>query len=215
MVSSYQNSTLSNSDMFSFLGDPTSVPEAAYLTTGCYTAYPYSRGHMHITGPDVSDPLDFDPGYLNDEHDLDVKKQVWAYKKQREIMRRTAMYRGELAAGHPSFPEGSAAACATVDSALENVEDIAYSAEDDQAIEQWVRENVNTTWHSTATAKMKPREEKGVVDASLGVWGTRGLKVADMSIPPMNMGANLNNTALTIGEKAADIIKKELGIAVA
>lgn len=170
---------------------------------------------MHITGPDISDALDFDPGYLNDEHDLDVKKQVWAYKKQREIMRRTSMYRGELAAGHPAFPEGSAAVCTTVDGPLANVENIQYSAEDDKAIEQWVRGNVNTTWHSTATAKMKPREQNGVVDSSLNVWGTKGLKIADLSIPPMNMGANLNNTALTIGEKAADIIKAELGLAVA
>lgn len=196
----------------SFLGDPASVPGAGYLTVGNYTAYPYSRGHMHITGPEVTDPLDFEVGFLNDDNDIDLKKQVWAYKKQREIMRRTAMFRGELGPGHPAFPEGSAAACRAVDGPLKDVKDIQYSAEDDKAIEQWIRENVNTTWHSIATAKMAPREQNGVVDPYLNVWGTKGLKIADMSIPPMNIGANLNNTALTIGEKAADIIKKELGL---
>ncbi len=32
-----------------------------------------------------------------------------------------------------------------------------------------------------------------------------------MSIAPENVGSNTNNTALIIGEKAADIIAKELG----
>ncbi|KAH8686214.1 alcohol oxidase [Ilyonectria robusta] len=195
-----------------FLGDPSSVPEAQYVTVGNYTAYPYSRGHMHITGPELSDPLDFDVGFFSDQHDIDVKKQIWAYKKHREIMRRTAMYRGELAPGHPAFPEGSAAACIEAEAPLSNVEDLKYTAEDDAAIEKWLRENIGTTWHSLGTAKMAPREEGGVVSESLDVWGTKKLKIADLSIPPMNVGANTNNTAIVVGEKAAAILIKELGL---
>ncbi|KAH6886980.1 GMC oxidoreductase-domain-containing protein [Thelonectria olida] len=195
-----------------FLGDPSSVPEAQYVTIGNYTAYPYSRGHMHITGPELSDPLDFDVGFFSDAHDIDLKKQIWAYKKQREIMRRTSMYRGELAPGHPAFPAGSPAACAEVDAPLTDVEDLTYSAEDDAAIEKWLRENIGTTWHSIGTATMAPREEFGVVDESLNVWGTKGLKIADLSIPPSNVGANTNNTAIVVGEKAAAILIKELGL---
>jgi choline dehydrogenase-like flavoprotein len=37
-------------------------------------------------------------------------------------------------------------------------------------------------------------------------------KIADLSIPPGNVGANTNNTALVIGEKAADIILNDLGL---
>lgn len=166
---------------------------------------------MHITGPKHDSPLDFDVGYFSDANDIDLKKQLWAYKKQREIMRRTSYYRGELAAGHPKFPEGSAAAVAeNVDGPLKDVQDLVYTKEDDAAIEQWLRENVNTTWHSLGTCKMAPREENGVVDGSLNVYGVKGLKVADLSIPPENVGANTNNTALVIGEKAADIILQEL-----
>ncbi|KAJ4321624.1 hypothetical protein N0V94_002824 [Neodidymelliopsis sp. IMI 364377] len=193
-----------------FLGDPSSVPEGQYVTAGTYTAYPYSRGHMHITGKSVEDPLDFDVGYFNDAKDLDVKKQIWAYKKQREILRRTNFYRGELAAGHPKFPEGSKVAAVETEVALTNVENLVYSQEDDAAIEQWLRENVNTTWHSLGTCKMAPREQDGVVDARLNVHGVTGLKIADLSIPPENVGANTNNTALAIGEKAAEIILAEL-----
>ncbi|RFU27989.1 hypothetical protein B7463_g8348, partial [Scytalidium lignicola] len=91
-------------------------------------------------------------------------------------------------------------------------ERISYSAEDDKAIEQHVRETVATTWHSLGTCKMAPREKGGVVDANLSVYGVKGLKVADLSIPPENVGGNTNNTALMIGEKAADIFIRELGL---
>jgi alcohol oxidase len=36
---------------------------------------------------------------------------------------------------------------------------------------------------------MKPREQGGVVDSLLNVYGTEGLKVADMSIAPGNVGS--------------------------
>ncbi|RYP21424.1 hypothetical protein DL767_009277 [Monosporascus sp. MG133] len=78
---------------------------------------------------------------------------------------------------------------------------------------KWLRENVATTWHSLGTCKMAPREKNGVVDETLSVYGVTGLKIADLSIPPSNVGAHTNNTALTIGEKAASIFIRELGLA--
>ena len=135
---------------------------------------------------------------------------LWAYKKQREIMRRMDIYRGEWASCHPPFPVTSLAANVEVDEAIKNVEDIEYSPEDDKIIEQWLRENVQTTWHSMGTCKMAPREEKGVVDPSLGVYGVEALKIADLSIAPDNVAANTAGTAFAIGEKAADIFIKEL-----
>jgi alcohol oxidase len=59
---------------------------------------------------------------------------------------------------------------------------------------------------------MKPRERGGAVDPRLSVYGVEGLKIADMSIAPSNVGANTYSTALLIGEKAAVIIAEELGI---
>lgn len=188
-----------------------------YISVGPYTAYPYSRGHIHITGPEVSDPLDFDVGYFNDLNDIDMKKQLWAYKKGREIMRRTSMYRGECVVRHPRFPEGSKAACVDereMPAEGSEIHDLEYSAEDDAAIEQFLRENIQTAWHSLGTAKMAPQAEMGVVDKDLNVHGVQGLKVADLSIAPENVGANTCNTAMMIGEKAADIIAKELGLTI-
>lgn len=167
---------------------------------GNYTAYPYSRGSLHITGPNFDDALDFDVGFFSDAGEIDLKKQVWAYKKQREFMRRTQMFRGEVALGHPKFPPESKAA--VVESVSDpgvngaDVQDLEYSAEDDKAIEQYLRENIQTTWHSLGSCKMAPREDMGVVDGNLNVYGVQNLKVADLSIPPENVGANTNNVSM-------------------
>ncbi|CAD0017979.1 unnamed protein product, partial [Aureobasidium pullulans] len=93
-----------------------------------------------------------------------------------------------------------------------NLPEIEYSAEDDKAIEKHVRDNVNTTWHSLGTCRMAPRDKGGVVDADLNVYGVTGLKLCDLSICPGNVGANTNNTALLVGEKAADIFARDLGL---
>lgn len=197
-----------------YLGPPETVEPGQYASVGTSTMYPYSRGHIHITGPEVGDPLDFNVGYFSDEGDVDIKMQMWAYKKSREIMRRTAMYRGELALTHPPFPAYSKAACTTFEEErdLSSVKDLEYSPEDDMILEQFLRENINTTWHSLGSAKMAPREKLGVVDRDLNVYGVKGLKLADLSIAPKNVGGNTNNTALVVGEKAADIIMRELGL---
>lgn len=184
---------------------------------GTYTAYPYSRGRIHITSAeDVLTGYEFDAGFLN--HPSDIKKQLWAYKISREIARRLPYYKGELELGHPKFAEGSAAALVDLTKAgtkgVQSVEDIKYSKEDDAAIEEWIQGNLNTTWHSLGTCAMKPKEKGGVVDGDLNVYGTLGLKVADLSMVPENVGANTNNTALVVGEKAATIIGRELGIKV-
>lgn len=123
-------------------------------------------------------------------------------------------YRGEMEHCHPPFAPKSKAACIKLtDGPLaDDAPEIEYSADDDAVLEKWLRDNVGTTWHALGTCKMLPREQNGVVDASLSVYGVKGLKVADLSIVPRNVAANTNNTALVVGEKAADIFIKELGL---
>ncbi|KAI2616869.1 GMC oxidoreductase [Hypoxylon sp. NC1633] len=197
------------------LGDPSVVPPGQYVTLAPYTTYPYSRGHLHITGPDVSDPVDFDVGYLSDAGNIDLKMHMWGYKLGREIMRRAPMCCGEVLSHQPLFPAGSKAAAleewsrSAEDGEVRNLE---YTPEDDAAIEKYIRENLQTAWHSLGTAKMAPRSEMGVVDKDLNVHGVKGLKVVDLSIAPENVGGNTCNTAMVIGEKGADIIAKELGL---
>lgn len=165
----------------------------------------------------MADQPNFETGWLKDEGDNDVKKHIWAYKLSREMWRRMPIFRGELAINHPNFPEGSKAAVVEkADGPLTDMSDttsrIPYTAEDDKAIDQKVREIVSTTWHSLGTCKMAPREKGGVVDHRLSVHGLQNLKVADLSIPPENVGANTGGTAFVIGERAADLFLEDLGL---
>jgi alcohol oxidase len=146
-----------------------------------YLEYPASRGTIHITSKDFSQTPDFDAGFLS--HPADLSPQVWAYKRNREIIRQMSSFQSEYAPSHPSFPVGSAAACNAKDP-------LEYTKEDDAAIEDWVRQGVETTWHSMynlstlfstnirGTCAMKPRAEGGVVDKHLNVYGTQNLKIA-------------------------------------
>lgn len=194
-----------------FPGDPSGVPAGQYFSTSTFSVYPYSRGHIHITSPETGvESSDFETGFLRDA--LDVKKLIWVYKKQREIVRRMDIYRGEFEAGHPQFPSGPAAASAKFDTPPPNmtVDDLVYTAEDDAAIEDWVRSHVGTTWHSLGTCRMGTLEDGGVLSPRLDVHGVSGLKIADLSIAPENVAANTADTAMVIGEKAASIIMQDL-----
>lgn len=196
-----------------FPGDPSQFPGKPCLALSAFTVYPFSRGHVYITGPKLEDQLDFETGFFEGEGELDIKKHVWLYKKQRELIRRMPSYRGEIPPLHPPFPSTSSAACVSLDAPLSaSVGAIEYTTEDDAILEKWIRENVGTTWHSLGTCKMQPQDKMGVVDSSLNVYGVTGLKIADMSIVPSNVAANTNDTALAIGEKAADICIRELGL---
>ncbi|KAG2344723.1 alcohol oxidase [Suillus weaverae] len=188
------------------------LPPRNYVTAEIITLYPVSVGSVHIKlGENGKEDIDFTTGYLDDPSD--IVPLNFGYKKLREIYRRMPSYRGEVAAFHPRFPEGSAAVCGeTAGPADLNAPDIIYTAEDDEAIEQFNRDNMQTTWHSLGTCAMKSRADQGVVDARLNVYGVTNLKVADLSIVPKNVGTNTYSTALLIGEKAAMIIAEDLGI---
>ena len=158
----------------------------------------------------MNDVPNFTTGYLSDSHDFDLKTQVWIYKKQREIARRMHFFAGETPSQHPSFKDGSAAAL-TINTE-EPPTTVTYTEEDDEAIEQFIREYIGTAFHSLGSCRMGPSEEMGVVDERLNVHGTTRLRVADVNIAPQNVSGNTNSVAMMIGEKAADIIIEELGV---
>ncbi|KAK4218628.1 alcohol oxidase 1 [Rhypophila decipiens] len=94
--------------------------------------------------------------------------------------------------------------------------ELKYGENDIRAIEEWVKRHVETTWHCLGTCSMAPKEgnsivKHGVLDERLNVHGVKGLKVADLSICPDNVGCNTYSTALLIGEKAAVLVAEDLG----
>jgi choline dehydrogenase len=75
-------------------------------------------------------------------------------------------------------------------------------------LERFVRDAASSYWHQTCTAKMG-RDAMSVVDGQLNVYGLRGLRVADGSIMPRATTGNTMAPCVVIGERAADIIRKE------
>ncbi|KAI0819181.1 alcohol oxidase-like protein [Trametes gibbosa] len=198
--------------MSSLSGDRPKTAGGKYYSIGWYLQHPTSIGHVHITSAnDVEAAADFHPGYLDSVEDMALHK--WGYKCTREYARRLPSYRGEVVERHPSFSSSSNAAVGKRSGpAPVLAPDLEYSAEDDRALEAYIRKAVATAWHSLGTCAMKRREDGGVVDARLNVYGVKNLKVADLSICPANVAANTYSTAVVVGEKAAVIVTQDMGI---
>lgn len=220
--------------------DHSLLPPGKYMTMFQYLEYPASRGKIHITSPSPYIEPFFDSGFMNNRADFAPIR--WSYKKTREVARRMDAFRGELTSHHPHFHPASPAAARDIDintakqmmpngftvgihmgtwhkpgepyDASKVHDEIKYTKDDDEAIDNWIADHVETTWHSLGTCAMKPRSEGGVVDHRLNVYGTQNLKCVDLSICPDNLGTNTYSSALLVGEKGADLICEDLGIKV-
>ncbi|KAF8671874.1 hypothetical protein RHS04_08040 [Rhizoctonia solani] len=226
-----------------FFGDHTLVPPGKYFSMFQYLEYPFSRGSIHISSSDpYADPI-FDSGFLNHEADVapirwsykkvrEVARRMDAYRGEltslhphfhpdspaacEDVDLQTAkeyMPAGQLTVGiHMGTWSKPRKPLAPGERRI--VEEIKYSKEDDEAIDNWVRDHVETTWHSLGTCAMKPRDQEGVLDPRLNVYGTTNLKVGDLSLCPDNLGTNTYSSALLCGEKCAELIAEELGLTI-
>lgn len=144
---------------------------------------PRSRGHVRArsAGPTEAPAITFN--YLADPADLaDLRAGI---KILRDILAQPAMSKF---AGAEVFP-GS-------------------DMKDDDAIDAWIIETLETCYHPVGTCKMGNADAASVVvDPECKVRGIDGLRVVDASIMPEIDSANTNATAIMIAEKAADIIR--------
>ena len=143
---------------------------------------PRSRGMVTLRSADSGDPAVIDPRYLSEPDDL--RMLIDGIHLAREIGAADSFSDwndGEF------FP-GSAVAS-------------------DEAIADYVRESVSTWFHPVGTCRMGSGDD-AVVDATLAVHGTRGLRVADASIMPDIVSVNTNAAAMMIGWHAAELMRR-------
>jgi choline dehydrogenase-like flavoprotein len=72
----------------------------------------------------------------------------------------------------------------------------------DADIRGWLRRTALSAHHPCGTAGIGR-----VVDPELRVLGVSGLRVADASVMPAIVAANINAAAIMIGERAADLLR--------
>ena len=153
-------------------------------TIGPVLVSPKSRGRLWIESADPADPPKFLTNMLSEPEDVE------ALVTGVEIARRIASHEplaGLL--GEELLPGPGIA--------------------DREAIEDDLRQRVETLYHPVGTCRMGS-DERAVVDPELRVNGIEGLRVADASIMPLIPGGNTNAPSIMIGEKAADLIGRAI-----
>lgn len=157
---------------------------------------PKSWGKLKLRSTNPLDKPYIDAGYLY--HMDDIKSMIGGIRIQQKIMGSSA-----LTSAEPELVKVDLPGCAN----------IAYDT--DQYWECYVRHMATTLYHPAGTAKMGPDSDRdAVVDPRLRVRGVQGLRVADASIMPAVISGNTNAPAMMIGEKAADMIKEDHGMAI-
>lgn len=77
----------------------------------------------------------------------------------------------------------------------------------DAALESFIRGSASTLYHPAGSCKMGLKEEGGVVDGKLKVYGVENLRIVDASVMPMLPASHTMTTVYAVAEKAADIIR--------
>ncbi len=141
---------------------------------------PESRGHVRLVSKDpFVDPL-ITANYFEQEKELDAL--VKGVRLCREILAQPAM-----------------------EAFFEVEESPGPDIQSDVALKKWIREHVETVYHTAGSCKMG-HDELAVVDDELRVHGIKGLRVIDSSVMPTITGSNIHAPTVMIAEKGAEMV---------
>ncbi|SMR41974.1 unnamed protein product [Zymoseptoria tritici ST99CH_1E4] len=133
----------------------------------------------------LGDPV-IDPNYLN--HTADIAMAIQGLKYVRKI--------GQ----HPDWQKWVA-------------EEVAPGpgVQTDEEILEYVKTVMIPNWHAASTCRMLPKEKGGVVDSHLRVYGTKRLRVCDVSTLGRLPDINLQGSVYAVAEHGARMIREEYG----
>ncbi len=152
------------------------------MTVASWAQRPESKGWVRIASPDPFDAPKILTNYLAEETDRRVT--LGAMRLARKLLHSEPMQPFIEREDYPG----------------------AHVQGDDELLEV-ARARGLTTFHPGGTCRMGPATDPtAVVDDQLRVHGIEGLRIADASIMPTMISANLNAASIMIGEKASDMI---------
>ncbi|KAF8710398.1 Alcohol oxidase, partial [Rhizoctonia solani] len=143
---------------------------------------PTSRGNVHISSSDPLRAPVIDPRYYHDRFDL-------------EMMVAGLKYTQKLVETEP------------LASLIQKPIDPRPDQMGDEDLKEYAKNLLESAHHPIGSNSMLPREDGGVVDSKLKVYGVDNLRVADGSIFPLSMSCHPQATLYALGEKVSDMIK--------
>jgi 4-pyridoxate dehydrogenase len=148
---------------------------------------PKSRGEVTLVSSDPFDAPRIKQNFLEAEHDRQVLKDGF-----------------EIARSLATSPEMKPFIKAEVAPGSDCVSD--------EAVMAYMRKTLITVHHPAGTCRMGSSEdERTVVGSDLKVHGFEGLRVVDASVFPEIPNGNINAAVIMVAERAADLIKREVG----
>ncbi len=151
------------------------------FTAAAMQLQPFGRGSVTLRSADPRDKPRIRLGLLEDPRDLDTARGMFTFIRR---FFATAPLSGLI--DRELFPG------AAVQSAA--------------AIDDYLRNTVQTGMHPTSTCSMGTDPSNSVVDAALRIHGLDGVRVCDASVMPRIVSGNTSAPAIMIAEKAADMI---------
>ncbi|KDQ32843.1 hypothetical protein PLEOSDRAFT_1098824 [Pleurotus ostreatus PC15] len=172
---------ISNGDLFA---GPT--PEN-FMVIEVMLTKPLSRGSLTLKSSNPLDDPIIDPAYLAHEFDRFALRE--AVRSAQRFLASPAW---------EGYVLDRVGAFATID------------IQDDDQLDQFLRENVSSGLHFVGTASMSPKGASwGVTDPDLKVKGLNGLRIVDASVIPLIPAAHTQVPVYIFAERAADIIKED------
>ncbi|KAF9446588.1 GMC oxidoreductase [Macrolepiota fuliginosa MF-IS2] len=161
---------------------PEMDPGKQYISVVAVALHPFSRGTVHINSSDPRKQPEIDPAILDNDFDCDVL--VESVRFIHKVITETEAFK---------------------DVVEKEVAPGAYGDTRENLV-NFLRTGVTTAFHPVGTASMMRREEGGVVDERLRVYGVKRLRVVDASILPIEIGAHTQATVYALAEKVTNLI---------
>lgn len=144
--------------------------------------HPLSRGKISLGSQNASENANVDPRYLS--HPADI-----------QVLRSGLRYIRRLASTEPLS--------SVIGSEVSPGEDVMS----DEDLNDYIRSSVVSQYHPASSCAMLPRENGGVVDSHLRVYGVDNLRVIDSSTIPLPIAAHHMQITYALCEKGADLIR--------
>ncbi|KAK7690162.1 hypothetical protein QCA50_006811 [Cerrena zonata] len=168
-----------------FAGSTTATPNPKARFWSCVVVclHPFARGDVHITDNTERSIPTINPEFLNSPGDFDRQVLLYGLRYVLSLAQTEPLrsFTTSIATGPP------------------------FNATDEQLI-AWIRDNAGSDLHPTGSAAMLPQHLGGVVDSNFLVHGTTNVRVADMSIWPLQLSAHPTATLYGTAEKAVHVI---------